>query len=94
MEWSGIPHAFLDLGFGYLSEITLPKFDLNWQQFQAGSSIFKFILFDGFHGTEPGIAPAPKSFTGYFLSAFTKTFGQNELGQDPITLLLLSKSEL
>jgi hypothetical protein len=42
----------------------------------------------------PGIAPAPKSFAGYFLSAFTKTFGQNELGPDPITLLLLSKSEL
>jgi hypothetical protein len=42
----------------------------------------------------PGIAPAPKSFAGYFLSAFTKTFGQNEPGQDPIPLLLLSKSEL
>jgi hypothetical protein len=42
----------------------------------------------------PGIAPAPKSFAGYFLSAFTKTFGQNELGPDPITLLLISKSEL
>ena len=29
-------------------------FDLNWQQIQAGSSILKFALFDGFHGTEPG----------------------------------------
>jgi hypothetical protein len=42
----------------------------------------------------PGIAPAPKSVAGYFLSAFAKTFGQNEPGQDPIPLLLLSKSEL
>ena len=32
----------------------------------------------------PGLAPAPKSFAKYFLSAFTKTFGQNEPGQDPI----------
>ena len=63
MEWSEIPHAFLDLGiwvFGYLSEITLRKFDLNWQQFQAGSSIFKFVLFDGFHGTEPGASAGTK----------------------------------
>jgi hypothetical protein len=42
----------------------------------------------------PGIAPAPKSFAKYFLSAFKKTFGQNEPGQDPIPFLLLSKSEL
>ena len=42
----------------------------------------------------PGIAPAPKSVAGYFLSAFTKTFGQNEPGQDPISLIVLSKSEL
>ena len=64
MEWSGIPHTFLDLGiwvFGYLSEITLRKFDLSWQQFQAGSSIFKFVLFDGFHGTEPGDSAGTKA---------------------------------
>jgi hypothetical protein len=42
----------------------------------------------------PGIATAPKSVAGYFLSAFTRIFGQNEPGQDPITLLLLSKSKL
>jgi hypothetical protein len=42
----------------------------------------------------PGLAPAPKSVAGYFLSAFAKTFGQNEPGQDPIPLLLLLKSEL
>ena len=70
MQWSGIPHTFLDLGiwvFGYLSEITLRKFDLNWQQFQAGSSIFKFVLFDEFHGTEPGDSDGTKERCGILL---------------------------
>ena len=35
-------------------------FDLNWQQIQAGSSILKFALFDGFHGTEPGASAGTK----------------------------------
>jgi len=58
VEWSEIPHAFLDLGI--YTDTTLRKLDLNWQQFQAGSSIFKFVLFDGFHGTEPGDSAGTK----------------------------------
>ena len=57
MEWSEISHAFLDLG---IYRIHSAFIDLNWQQFQAGSSIFKFVLFDGFHGTEPGASAGTK----------------------------------
>ena len=59
MEWFGIPHAFLDLGI-WIFIGDKSKFALNWQQFQAGSSIFKFVLFDGFYGTEPGDSAGTK----------------------------------